>query len=111
MSNALDLLELIFTHLGSLHQLTLDLILEFLSGSLADGSLLLGDGLNASQMLTKLELSLFSSLIALLLGSQLLVFSFLELLLSLVIDGSLALKSLTTTFLSNSGRNRTNTVS
>jgi hypothetical protein len=61
-------------------------------------------------MLTKLELLFFSGLLTLLLSSDLFVLRLLELLLVLVVDGSLALKSKTAALLSNTRRNRPKTV-
>ena len=61
-------------------------------------------------MLTKFELLLFSGLLALLFSSDLFILGLLELLLVLVVDGSLALESKTAALFSNSRRYRPNTV-
>jgi len=110
MSDALDLLELIVSHLGGLADLVIDLTLEFLGWGLADVRLLLSDSLDAGQVLTELELAFLSGLLALLVSEELLMLRLLKLLLSLLVDGTLSLKSKTTTLLSNTRRNRTNTV-
>jgi len=110
LSDALDLLELVFAHLRGFLKLVDDVALELFTWGLADSGLLLGDGLDTGKMLAKLKLALLSGLLALLISGELLVLGLFQKLLVLVVNGSLALESKAAAFLSNARRNRTNAV-
>ena len=110
LSDALDLLELVFADLRGFLKLVDDFALELFTGGLADSGLLLRDGLDTSEVLAKLKLALLGGLLALLISGELLVLGLLQKLLILVVDGSLALESKAAALLSNARRNGTNAV-